>query len=145
MLKEFKEFIARGNVMDLAVGVIIGAAFTAIVNSIVADLFNPLIGLAMGGVDLSNIFVTLKAGTRPGPYATLAAAKEAGAVTLNVGVFLNAVVQFLLVAFVLFLLVRGVNRLRREEAEKPEAQKALPAPTREEALLTEIRDLLARR
>ena len=140
MWKEFKEFAIKGNVMDLAIGVIIGAAFTAIVNSVVTDLITPFIGLLTGGIDFSNLFVTLKEGTVPGPYATLEAAKAAGAVTVNVGVFLNAVISFFLIALVVFMIVKGINRLRREEAAAPEVP---PAPTKEEALLMEIRDLLA--
>ena len=140
MWKEFKEFAVKGNVMDLAIGVIIGVAFTALVGSFVADVIMPILGLVTGGVDFMNLFATLKAGATPGPYATLAAAKAAGALTLNVGVFLNAVVNFALVAFVLFLIVKGINRVRRQEAAAPDVD---PAPTKEEALLMEIRDLLA--
>ena len=137
-LGEFHDFIMRGNVVDLAVGIIIGAAFTAIVNSLVRDLFNPLIGLALGGVDFSNIFVTLKGPSAP----SVEAAKQAGAVTLNIGLFLNAVIQFLIVAFAVFWLVKGLNLLwRKQEAAPPP-----PAPpTRSEELLGEIRDLLAKR
>jgi large conductance mechanosensitive channel len=137
MLKEFKEFAMRGNMVDLAVGIVIGAAFGAIVSSLVVDLFTPLLGL-LGGRDFSNIFVVLREGAAAGPYATLAAAKEAGAVTMNVGLFLNAVINFLLVAFALFLVVRGMNRMRRQQVEAP----VPPAPTAQEKLLTEIRDLL---
>ncbi len=141
MWKEFKEFAVRGNVMDLAVGVIIGAAFTAIVTSLVNDVFNPFLGLVTGGLDFTNVFVTLKEGTAPGPYATLEAAKAAGAATVNVGLFLNAVLNFVLVAFVVFVLVRGINRLRREEAAAP-VPETPPAPTRDQVLLAEIRDAL---
>ncbi len=137
-LGEFQAFIMRGNVVDLAVGIIIGAAFTAIVGSLVKDLFNPLIGLLLGGVDFSNIFITLKGPSAP----TLDAAKQAGAVTLNVGLFLNAVIQFLIVAFAVFWLVKGLNMLwRKQEAAPPPP----PAPSKSEELLGEIRDLLARR
>ena len=139
MWKEFKEFAVRGNVMDLAVGVIIGAAFTAIVTSLVNDVFSPFLGLVTGGLDVTNVFVTLKEGTAPGPYATLDAAKAAGAATVNVGLFLNAVLNFVLVAFVVF--VRAVNRLRREEAAAP-VPETPPAPTRDQVLLAEIRDAL---
>lgn len=142
MWKEFKEFALRGNVMDLAVGVIIGAAFTGIVTSLVNDIFNPFLGLLTGGVDFTNLFVTLKQGTTPGPYQTLAAAKAAGASTVNVGLFLNAVLNFALVATVVFMLVKALNRLRREEAAAPEV---MPAPTKEVVLLTEIRDALRSR
>ena len=105
MLKEFKEFAMRGNVLDMAVGIIIGAAFGSIVNSLVNDLLMPPVGLLLGGVDFANLFFVLKDGAQPGPYASVAIAKAAGAVTLNIGVFLNAVISFLLVAFAVFLLV----------------------------------------
>ncbi len=108
MLKEFKAFIARGNVMDLAVAVVIGAAFARIVNSFVEDLVNPLLGLLTGGVDFTNLFVTLGDGN----YATLAEAKEAGAATLNYGLFISAIIQFIIVAFAIFLVVRAYNRMR---------------------------------
>jgi large conductance mechanosensitive channel len=117
MLKEFKEFISRGNVMDMAVGVIIGAAFGKIVGSLVEDVLMPPVGLLLGKVDFSNLFVNLS-GTA---YATLAEAKKAGAATLNYGLFLNAVISFLIIAFAVFLVVKQVNRLRR-------AEKAAPAP-----------------
>jgi large conductance mechanosensitive channel len=138
MLKEFKEFIAKGNVVDLAVGVIIGAAFGKIVTSLVDDVIMPPIGKLLGGVDFTNLFISLSGGT----YKTLAEAKAAGAATLNYGLFLNAVVQFLIVAFVIFLLVRTINKLRKKEEEAPAAE---PVPTMEEALLTEIRDILKAR
>jgi large conductance mechanosensitive channel len=131
---EFKAFLMRGNVIDLAVGIVIGAAFTAIVNSLVKDLITPLLGLLVGGIDFSNLFVTLK-----GPKeATLDAAQKAGAVTLNVGVFLNAIISFLIISFAIFWLVKVVNRFvaRNEPPPTP--------PTRSEELLVEIRDLLAR-
>ncbi len=134
-VEEFVGFIVKGNVIDLAVGIIIGAAFTTVVGSLVKDLFNPLFGLLIGGIDFGNIFVTLKGPSLP----TLDAARAAGAVTLNVGVFLNAVIQFLIVGFAVFWLVKGLTRLNM-------AGRAAPAgPTRSEALLTEIRDLLAKR
>ena len=143
MLKEFKAFALRGNVVDMAVGVIIGAAFGAIVASFVGDVLTPLIGLATGGTDFANQFVVLKPGAAlPGPYATLAVAKAAGAVTLNYGVLLNAVINFIIVAFCLFLVIKAMNRLKQKEVEAPAAP---PAPTKEQVLLTEIRDLLARR
>src|SRR5436309_11273325 len=110
MLKEFKEFISRGSVVDLAVGVIIGAAFGAIVNSLVSDVIMPPIGKILGGVDFSNLFVVLGHGS----YPSLKAAKEAGAATINYGVFLNTLINFLIVAFAVFLLVKGMNRLKRE-------------------------------
>jgi large conductance mechanosensitive channel len=141
MWKEFKEFIARGNAMDMAVGIIIGAAFGAIVTALVEGVIMPPIGLLTGGVDFSNIYTVLKAGTAPPPYESLAAAKEAGAVVIAWGAFLNTVISFLIIAFAVFLLVKGVNRLRREKAAEPEA----PAPTPDQVLLTEIRDLLRAR
>ncbi len=116
MLREFREFIARGNVIDMAVGVIIGAAFGAIVNSFVNDVVMPPIGLLLGKVDFTNLFIVLREGRTIGPYASLAAAKTAGAVTLNVGVFVNAIVSFLIIGFAAFLLVKAVNQLRRTKA-----------------------------
>ncbi len=129
---EFRAFIMRGNVVDLAVGIIIGAAFTTIVNSLVKDVFTPVIGLLIGGIDFANIFITLK-----GPYvANLADAEKAGAVTINVGLFLNAVIQFLIVGLVIFWVVKLLTRLHvRQEAKT--------LPTASETLLAEIRDLLA--
>lgn len=119
MLKEFKEFALRGSVLDMAVGIILGAAFGTIVKSMVEDVLMPPIGMLLGQVDFSNLFVVLRSGTTPGPYATLAQAKAAGAMTLNLGLFLNAVIGFVIVAFCVFLLVRAVNRLRRTEAAAP--------------------------
>ena len=142
MLKEFKAFAMRGNVVDMAVGIIIGAAFGAIVTSFVGDVLMPIIGLALGGVDFSNLFVLLKDGMPPGPYASLANAKEAGAVTIGYGVLFNTIVNFLIVAFALFLLIKGMNATRKQQAEAPPAP---PAPSTEAVLLKEIRDLLARR
>lgn len=133
-LGEFGAFIMRGNVVDLAVGIIIGAAFTAIVNSLVKDLFTPLLGLLLGGVDFSNLFVTLKGSHE----ATLDAAQKAGAVTLNVGLFLNACISFLIVSFAVFWLVKVVGRFLRK------AEAAPAGPTVSEQTLIEIRDLLAR-
>lgn len=128
MLKEFKEFAMRGNVVDMAVGIIIGAAFGSIIKSMVADIIMPPIGLFLGNVDFTDLFVTLRAGAEsPGPYATLAAAREAGAVTVNFGVFANEVISFLIVAFAVFLLVRSINRLKRQEEPAP-----APAPTTKE-------------
>jgi large conductance mechanosensitive channel len=135
MLKEFKDFIARGNVMDMAVGIIIGAAFTTIVKSFVGDVLMPPIGLMTGGVDFSNLFISLSGAE----YESLAAAQEAGAATLNYGVFLNAVINFLIVAFAIFILVKQVNRMKKQEEEKPAAP---PAPPKSEVLLEEIRDLM---
>jgi len=119
MLKEFKQFALRGNVVDMAVGIIIGAAFGTIVNSLVKDVLMPPIGLLLGGLDFANFFLLLKGGSPAGPYASLADAQKAGAVTINYGVFINAVVSFLIVAFVLFLLIRAINRMRREEEAPP--------------------------
>jgi len=120
MLKEFKDFAMRGNVVDLAVGVVIGAAFGAIVTSLVDDILMPVLGLILGNADFANLFVVLREGTVPGPYATLALAQESGAVTLNYGLFINAIVSFLIVAFAIFLLIRSINRLKREEDPPPE-------------------------
>ena len=117
MLKEFKEFALRGSVVDLAVGIIIGAAFSSIVKSLVNDLIMPPIGLALGGVDFENFYWTLKTGAPSGPYPTLADAQAAGAVTVNYGLFINALVSFLIVSLVMFLLVRGINRLERKQEE----------------------------
>ncbi len=147
MFKEFREFAVKGNVVDLAVGVIIGAAFGGIISSLVADIIMPPLGLLLGGVDFKDFFVVLKAPAATaapfvGAYPTLAAAKAAGAVTLNYGLFLNAVLNFLIVAWAIFLLVRGMNRLRRQEAVAPSV---VPVPSAEEALLAEIRDLLKAR
>ena len=143
MLKEFREFAMKGNVLDMAVGIIIGAAFGTIVSSLVADVLMPPIGLALGGMNFADLFITLKDGAKAaGPYASLADAKAAGAVTLNYGVFVNAIVSFLIVAFSVFLLVKGVNHLKRKEAESPSLP---PAPSKEEQLLAEIRDLLKAR
>jgi large conductance mechanosensitive channel len=119
MLKEFKEFAMKGNVLDMAVGIIIGAAFGGIVTSLVADVIMPPIGLLLGNVDFSNIFAVLKAGKVAGPYAALADAKAAGAVTMNIGVFVNTVINFVIVAFAIFLLIRSVNQLKRKQEAPP--------------------------
>ncbi|HXZ96525.1 MAG TPA: large conductance mechanosensitive channel protein MscL [Burkholderiales bacterium] len=119
MLKEFREFAMRGNVVDMAVGIIIGAAFGAIVQSLVADVIMPPIGLILGNVDFSNLFVVLKEGAAVAPYASLAEAQKAGAVTINYGKFLNAVVGFVIVAFAVFMLVRAINQLKRKEQAAP--------------------------
>jgi len=119
MFKEFKEFAMRGNVLDMAVGIIIGAAFGTIVTSLVNDIIMPPIGLLVGNVDFSNIFAVLREGKVAGPYASVASAKAAGAVTLNVGVFINTVINFLIVAFAIFLLIRSINKLRRLEEAGP--------------------------
>jgi len=138
MGREFREFAMRGNVVDLAVGIILGAAFTTIVNSLVNDIIMPPIGLLLGGIDFSNFFVTLKGG----PYPTLDAAKAAGAATVNYGLFINAVIRFVIVAFAVFILVKQINRLKREEPAEPAPP---PEPSRQEVLLAEIRDLLKAR
>jgi large conductance mechanosensitive channel len=129
MGKEFKEFVMRGNVMDMAVGIVIGAAFGGIVKSLVADVLMPPIGLLLGNVDFSNLFLVIKEGTTPGPFATVAAANEAGAVTLNYGLFVNTIVNFLIIALAIFFVVRGINNLRRKEEAPP------PEPTTKECPL----------
>ena len=139
MLKEFKEFAAKGNMLDMAVGIVIGAAFATIISSLVNDIIMPPIGMALGGVDFSELFVVIGQGDPAGPYATLAAAKEAGAVTINWGLFVNALITFVIIAFALFMVIKGFNSMKREEEAAPEAP---PAPSNEEKLLTEIRDLL---
>lgn len=119
MMKEFKEFAMRGNVVDMAVGIIIGAAFGGIVKSMVADVLMPPIGLLLGDVDFANLFLVIKEGTAAGPFATIDAAKEAGAVTLNYGLFINTIVNFLIIVLAIFFVVRGINRLRKEEEAPP--------------------------
>ncbi|MDP0929101.1 large conductance mechanosensitive channel protein MscL [Paracoccus onubensis] len=142
MIKEFKEFIAQGNVMDLAVGIIIGAAFTAIVTSLVDDLINPIIGLLTGGVDFTNKYFVLSGEVADG--LSLTAAREAGAAVFAYGSFVMAVINFLIVAWVVFLLVKGVNRVRDTVVKKEEVAEEAAGPTQEE-LLAQIRDLLAAR
>ncbi len=138
MLKEFKEFAIKGNMIDMAVGIVIGAAFSSIIGSLVADVIMPLVGMLLGGIDFSNWFILLgdAGGTT---YATIDAAKEAGIATLNIGLFINAIINFLIVAFALFMVVKGINSMKRKEEAKPAAPKAPPA---QEVLLSEIRDLL---
>lgn len=115
MFKEFKEFAMRGNVVDMAVGIVIGASFGGIISSLVADVLMPPIGLLLGNVDFSNLFLTLKEGAKTaGPYASLADAKAAGAVTVNAGLFINTIISFLIVAFAMFLVIRGMNRIKKE-------------------------------
>ena len=135
MFQEFKKFAMRGNVLDMAVGIIIGAAFTAIVSSLVADLIDPVIGLFLGGVDFSDLFVVLGAGE----YPSIVEAEEAGAAIFAYGRFIMAVINFLIIAFVVFLLVKGVNSLKRKEEKKPDPA---PAGPTELDLLKEIRDAL---
>jgi large conductance mechanosensitive channel len=128
MFKEFKEFAMRGNVLDMAIGIVIGAAFGAIVSSFVADVIMPPIGLLLGDIDFSNLFVILKEGKVPGPHESLAAAKEAGAVTINYGLFLNTIISFLIVAFAIFLVVKNVNRMKREQQAPPAAPTTKECP-----------------
>ena len=116
MFKEFKEFAMRGNVVDMAVGIVIGAAFGTIIKSLVADVLMPPIGLLLGDVDFTNLFMVLKAGDPAGPYAALDAAKSAGAVSINYGIFINNIVSFLIVVFALFMVIRGMNNMKKQEA-----------------------------
>jgi large conductance mechanosensitive channel len=138
VLKEFREFIAKGNMLDLAVGIVIGAAFTAIINSLVKDLINPIIGL-FGASNFDNQFLILKEGKVPGPYPSLSTATEAGAVTLNYGAFISAVINFVIVGFVLFMIVKASNKMKRKEEAAAPAVAEIP---NDEKLLSEIRDLL---
>lgn len=135
MLREFKEFALRGNVVDMAVGIVIGAAFSTIVRSLVDDIIMPPMGVVTGGVDFSNMFVALNGQD----YSSLTQAKQAGAPTVNFGLFINNVISFLIVAFVLFMVVKAMNRLRRKQEEEPQTE---PPPSREVQLLEEIRDAL---
>ena len=128
MLKEFKEFVMRGNVLDMAVGIIIGAAFGTIVSSLVADVLMPPLGLALGNVDFTNLFCVLKSGAAPGPYATLAEAQVAGAVTVNYGKFFNTIVSFLIVAMAIFIMIRTVNKMKRREETAPAAPTSKNCP-----------------
>ena len=134
MLNEFKEFAMKGNMLDMAVGIVLGAAFGTIVKSLVGDIFMPIIGHFMGGVDFSNIFITLG----DGKFDALKAAQDAGAATVNIGLFINSVIAFLIVAWILFMVVKGMNAARKEEEEAAEDEK----PSEDIVLLTEIRDLL---
>jgi large conductance mechanosensitive channel len=143
MFAEFRKFILRGNVIDLAVGVIMGVAFGAIVTSLVNDVIMPPIGLALGGVDFSELMIVLREGTVPPPYPTVAAAQEAGAVVIGYGQFLNTVIQFLITAFAVFLLVRAVNMMVERFRRKPEAEKEDAVPTSEEKLVSAIETLTA--
>ena len=141
MFKEFKEFAIKGNMIDMAIGIVIGAAFGAIIASLVDDVFMPLIGLLMGGLDFSNWFILLgDAGGASIP--TIEAAREAGISTLNIGLFINAIVKFVIIAFALFMVVKGINSMKRQEEEKPAKPAAPPA---QEVLLGEIRDLLSKK
>lgn len=142
MLKEFKEFVMRGNVLDMAVGIIMGAAFGPIVGKLVDGILMPPLGLVLGNVDFSNIFLVLKEGAAPGPYASLEAAKSAGAVVMAWGLWFNAIITFLITAFAIFMVVKAANAARRRHDEAPAAP---PAPPKSEVLLEEIRDLLKKR
>lgn len=139
VFKEFKEFAMRGNVIELAVGVIIGAAFTSIVDSVVKDLINPVIGLLIGGIDFSNMFVTIKPAAEGAVYTSLKAAQDAGAVTVNYGMFINAIIKFTIVAFVVFMLVKSLNKLLKPTPGAP------VTPPRQEILLEEIRDAIRKK
>ena len=139
MFEEFKKFAMRGNVVDLAVGVIIGAAFGKIVESLVKDVVMPPIGLLLGKVDFSNLFVVMRDGTQAGPYATIDVAAKAGAVTLNYRVFINTLISFVIVAWAVFLVIKAMNRLQTKNEEPPAAP---PAPAEDILLLREIRDAL---
>lgn len=128
MFKEFKEFAMKGNVVDMAVGIIIGAAFGAIVKSLVADVIMPPIGLLLGNVDFSNLFLIIKQGAVAGPFATIVDAQKAGAVTINYGMFINTVISFLIVAFAVFMIIKNLNALKRKEEAPPEAPTTKACP-----------------
>lgn len=138
MLKEFRDFAMRGNVLDMAIGIIIGAAFGKIVSSLVGDVIMPPIGVLMGKVDFSQLYINLS-GT---PYPSLAAANAAGAATLRYGIFLQTIIDFIIIAFAIFMLIKAVNKAKKKEEERPAAP---PAPSKQEVLLGEIRDLLKAR
>ncbi len=141
MLAEFKKFAMKGNFVDMAVGIVIGAAFSTIVKSFVDDIIMPVVGLLTGGVDFTNLFAVIKNPVEGASYATLDAAKEAGAVTINYGVFVNAVITFLIVAFALFIVIKGMNEAKKR-MEEEEAAAPPPGPSDEVKLLIEIRDAL---
>lgn len=143
MLNEFKEFAMKGNFVDMAVGIVIGAAFSTIVKSFVDDIIMPIVGLFTGGVDFANLFAVIKSPTEGAVYSTLEAAKEAGAVTVNYGVFINSIITFLIVAFALFMVIKGMNEAKKR-MEEEEAAAPPPEPSDEVKLLTEIRDSLAK-
>ena len=139
MLKEFKEFAVKGNMIDMAVGIIIGAAFGTIVSTLVADVITPFFSLALDGIDFANMHAVLKDGDPLGPYKSIDAATKAGAIFVGYGKFINSLISFLMIAFTLFLVIKNINKLKREEEAAPEA----PAePPKQEVLLEEIRDLL---
>lgn len=141
MLSEFKDFAMKGNFVDMAVGIVIGAAFSTIVKSFVDDIIMPVVGVITGGVDFSNLFAVIKSPVEGATYATLDAAKEAGAVTINYGIFVNSIITFVIVAFVLFMVIKGMNEAKKR-AEEEEAAAPPPPPSDEVVLLTEIRDSL---
>lgn len=143
MIKEFREFIMRGNVLDLAVGVIIGAAFGAIVSSLVDDIIMPPIGVILGGVDFSNIYTVLREGATPGPYESLQAARDAGAAVIAWGVFLNAVIKFLIIALAVFLLIKTVNQMMRLRKAEEKAEEAAAEPDPQEKLIAAMDRLTA--
>ena len=136
MFKEFKEFAMKGSLVDMATGIIIGAAFGTVVSSLVEDILMPPIGMLMGGVDFANLFAVIQEGATPAPYSTVEAAANAGAVTINYGMFLNNIISFIVVAFAIFMVIKAVNKAKREEEEAPSE------PPANEVLLAEIRDLL---
>jgi len=146
MFKEFKEFAMKGNFVDMAVGIVIGAAFSTIVKSFVDDIIMPVVGVLTGGVDFSNMFAVIRNPVEGATYATLEAAKEAGAVTINYGLFINAMVTFVIVAFALFIVIKGMNAAKAAAEKEEEAVEEAPAePSEEVQLLTQIRDSLATR
>jgi large conductance mechanosensitive channel len=145
MWKEFREFAVKGNAVDMAVGIIIGAAFGAIVTALVEGVIMPPIGVMIGGVDFSDLFLLIREGARPGPYASLADAQEAGAAVIAYGALFNTIISFLIVAFAVFLLVKGINTLRRAQAAEATDTPAEPELTTDQQLLQEIRDLLRTR
>jgi len=143
MLGEFKDFAMKGNFVDMAVGIVIGAAFSTIVKSFVDDIIMPVVGMLTGGVDFSNLFAVIKNPVEGASYATLDAAKEAGAVTINYGIFINSILTFVIVAFALFIVIKGMNEAKKRQEEE-EAAAPPPEPSDEVKLLTEIRDSLAK-
>jgi len=143
MFKEFKDFALKGNFVDMAVGIVIGAAFSTIVKSFVSDIIMPVVGVVTGGVDFSNLFLVIKSPIEGAVYTTLDAAKEAGAVTINYGIFVNALITFVIVAFVLFMVIKGMNNAKKA-LEEEQAAAPPPGPSAEVELLTEIRDSLAK-
>ncbi len=145
MLKEFKDFAMKGNFVDMAVGIVIGASFSTIVKSFVDDIIMPVVGMLTGGVDFANMFAIIKNPVEGATYATVEAAKEAGAVTINYGLFINALITFIIVAFALFIVIKGMNEAKARMEKEAEAEEEAPAePSDEVKLLTEIRDSLAK-